>query len=132
MDEERQVKEVQQTNDTVDGARVQRQSVATSRTVSGAVMAKRVIWFIAGFIIILLIVRVVLLLLGANEDSGFVSFVYAISAPFAAPFYGMFSYQPTYGVSTLELSSIVAIGIYALLAWGITKLLTLNKPRTDV
>lgn len=132
MDEERQTTEVKQTSGTVDGANVQRESVATSRTVSGAVMAKRVISFIAGFIIILLIVRVVLLLLGANEDSGFVSFVYAISTPFAAPFYGMFSYQPVYGVSTLELSSIVAIGIYALLAWGITKLLTLNKPRTDV
>lgn len=131
MDEQREVKEVKQTTGVVDGADVRRESVATSRSVSGAVIAKRIIWFIAGFIIILLAIRVVFLLLGANQDSAFVNFVYALSAPFAAPFYGIFAYQPTYGVSTLEISSLVAMAMYALIAWGITQLITLTKPRTE-
>ena len=129
MDEEQKVTEVRKTNQTVGNENVQRESVSTAQTATGAVLAKRVIWFIAGFIIVLLALRVALLLLGANEGNGFVDFVYALSYPFAAPFFGIFSYQPAYGVSTLEVSSLVAIAIYALVAWGIGKLLTLGKTR---
>lgn len=126
--EEQRTTTVRESDGVVDGDHVQQETVATDRTISGTTLFKRVIWFIVGFINVLLAARVVLLLLGAQEDSGFVSFVYAISAPFAAPFYGMFAYQPTYGVSTLEVSSLVAMAVYTLIAWGLTKLLTLNKP----
>lgn len=124
--------EVRETNAVEGNTRVQRQSVATSRQVSGGVIARRVIYYIASIIIALLALRVVLLLLGASQESAFVDFVYAISGFFAWPFYGIFSYQPSYGQSTFELSSVIAIIVYALIAAGLAKLFTLTSSRTDV
>lgn len=92
----------------------------------GAVIAQRVIWYIAGFIVTLLTLRVILLLLSANQDNAFVGFIYAVSEFFAWPFFGIFSYQPAYGSFVFELSSVVAIVIYSLVAWGLAKAFTLT------
>jgi len=127
MEEQRTV--VTETEPTQNGA-VQRESVATTQKVPGYVIARRIVWFIAGIIIAFLIARVVLLLLAANPDNAFVAFVYAVSEPFAMPFYGMFNYQPSFRAATLEVSSLVAIGVYALIAWGIERVIYLSQPRT--
>jgi hypothetical protein len=126
-DQEQQTTEVRETNERQGGANVTRQTVQSTSTASSAVILKRIVWYIAGVIIALLAIRIILLLLGANNESGFVNFAYGLSEVFAAPFYGIFSYQPAYGHSTLELSSLVAIAVYALVAWGIAKLATLTK-----
>lgn len=131
-DQEQQVTEVRESNTVQDGATVRRQEVATSQTVGSSVIARRVIYYIAGFIIALLALRLVLLLLAANQGAPFVDFVYALSGFFAWPFYGIFSYQPSYGQSTFEISTVVAIVVYALAAMGLAKLLTLTSSRTDV
>lgn len=101
-------------------------TVARSST-SGALIAKRVVYYLAGVIIALLALRFVFLLLGANRGSGFVDFLYDVSAVFVAPFNGIFG-EPTFGASYVETSSIVAIVVYAIIALGIGKLLTLNRP----
>jgi hypothetical protein len=131
-DQDQQVTEVRESNTTQDGANVRRQSVATSNTVGGNVVAKRVIYYIAGFIIALLALRLVLLLLAANQGAPFVDFVYGLSGVFAWPFYGIFSYQPSYGQSTFEVSTVVAIIVYALIAMGLARLFTLTSRRPDV
>lgn len=131
-DQEKQTTEVRETNERQGNTDVSRQTVQSESTVSSSVMLKRVVWYIAGVIIALLAIRVVLLLLGANRDSGFVDFVYALSGVFAAPFYGIFNYQPVYGQATLELSSLVAMAVYALVAWGIAKLTTLTKSNPSI
>lgn len=95
------------------------------------IILQRVVWFIAGVIIALLALRVVLLLLAANRDAGFVDFIYGLSSFFASPFYGIFNYEPAYGQSVFELSSIVAIVVYALVAWGLAKLFTLTKSHPE-
>lgn len=124
--DEKQTTEVR-TTEVQDGAtNVQRQTVAASHQEDGAVIAQRIIWYIAGFIIALLVVRIVLLLLAANQSNGFVDFIYAVSGFFAMPFFGIFGYQPTYGEFTFELSSVVAILVYALVAWGLAKAFTLT------
>ena len=125
MDEQRTV--VTESDTTNDGV-VQRESVSTSA--GGGTVVSRVVWFIAGFIIVVLALRIMLLLLAANQDNPFVDLVYAVSYPFAWPFFGIFSYTPSYGVVVFEISSLVAIAVYALVAWGIGKLLTLNRPTT--
>lgn len=130
--QEEKVTEVRESNTVQDGANVRRQSVATSQSVDNGVIARRVIYYIAGFIIALLALRLVLLLLAANQGAPFVDFVYALSGMFAWPFYGIFSYQPSYGQSTFEISTVVAIIVYALIAMGLAKLLTLTSNRTDV
>lgn len=131
-EQDQQVTEVRESNTVQDGTNVRRQSVATSQNVSGGLVARRVIYYIAGFIIALLALRLVLLLLGAVQTAPFVNFVYGLSNIFAWPFYGIFSYQPSYGQSTFEISTVVAIIVYALIAMGLAKLFTLTSNRTDV
>lgn len=104
----------------------------TRARVPAEVIAARVIYFITGCIVVLLALRMVLLLLAANRDNGFVTFIYDISGVFAAPFYGIFSYTPSYGSSVFEISSVVAIIVYALVGWGLAKLVTLGSARRNV
>lgn len=131
MDEVGKTTEVRTTNDVADGTDVRRESVRTATTNDGRVVAQRIVWYIAGVIIALLALRFLLFLLGANRDSGFVDFIYSISAVFAAPFSGIFP-APTYGQFFFDTASLVAIVIYALIAWGIARLFTLDSSRTDV
>ena len=115
-----------------DNTAAERQTVRRSTTVSGVVVAQRIVWFLIGVIITFLALRVILLLLAANQGAAFVDFVYAVGALFAAPFFGIFSYTPVYGQSVFELSSLVAIIVYVLIGWGLAKLLTLTRPHEEV
>lgn len=83
------------------------------------------VYFLFGLLEVLLVFRLVLRLMGASLASGFVSLVYGITRIFIMPFEGIFSKAYTEGLETtsvLEPSTIVAIIVYALLAWGIVKL----------
>ena len=128
MAREEQVTEVREVA-TDSGENVTRQRAVTHDTAPGSVVAKRVIYYITGVIIALLLLRLLLLLLAANQGNGFVDFIYALSGVFAAPFYGIFSYTPAYGSSVFEVSTVVAIIIYALVGWGLAKLVTLGSSR---
>ncbi|RYF29142.1 MAG: YggT family protein [Chloroflexi bacterium] len=132
MDEDRQTTETTTTQVQNGNTAVERQTVASANTVPAKVIAGRIIYYIVGLISILLVLRIVLLLLAANQGNGFVDFVYAVSGFFAMPFYGIFNYTPAYGSSVLELSSIVAIFIYALVGWGLVKLLTIGSRTRDI
>lgn len=91
---------------------------------AGVARAKQVIYFIFGAIEALLALRFVLLLLGANEASSFVSLIYTLSHPFALPFQGIFG-EPTFGASMIAWSALVGIVVYALMAYGIARLVEL-------
>ena len=114
---------------TVETRQADTAPAAPADRADGRVIGKRVVWYIAGFIIALLAVRVVLLMLGANRASGFVDFVYSISGVFAQPFYGIFPTPSYNGQFYLDSASLVAIVVYALIAWGIARLFTLTAPR---
>jgi hypothetical protein len=134
MDEDRdqQTTEVRETNERQGNTNVTRQTVATAHSVDSKVIVRRIIYYIAGVIIAFLALRMIFLLLAANQGSPFVDFIYNVGGFFAWPFYGIFSYQPSYGQSVFEISSLVAIIIYGLIAWGLGKLFTLTSNRTDV
>lgn len=110
---------------------VQKQTVSSEERVSGAILAKRIIYYIGGVIMVLLAVRFVLLLLGASRASGFVNFIYSLSGFFVAPFSGIFK-RPVYGTSAFDSATLVAMIVYAILTVGVAKLLTLNKADRDV
>jgi len=100
---------------------------------STTVFLARIIYYIFGVIIAFIAVRMVLLLLGANQGNAFVDFVYGVSAVFVAPFYGIFGYTPAIGTAVFDVSSLVAIIIYALISWGLVSLVTLgSRSRTEV
>jgi hypothetical protein len=81
----------------------------------------QLVYWIFGLIEGLVAVRFVLKALGANPSAGFAEFIYGITAPLVAPFYGLFG-NPSAQGSVLELHSIVALIVYGLLAWLIAKL----------
>lgn len=58
-------------------------------------MITRLLYIIGGFIEILLGLRILFRLLGANPDSAFVSWVYSWSTPFVRPFAGIFGQDAT-------------------------------------
>lgn len=99
---------------------------------SGATIAERVIWYIAGILLVLLAFRFILALLGANSSNGFANFIYTVSHPFVAPFFSLFGYNMQYGVSKFEIYTLVAMLVYAVIAWGLARLVTLGRPATTV
>jgi hypothetical protein len=99
--------------------------VTENRGVSKAVQVVR---FISGFIIALLAVRFVLALLGANLANEFANFIYMVTDPLVAPFRGLLQVsQFQAGVSRFEIETLLAMAIYALIAWGVTSLILLAR-----
>jgi len=81
------------------------------------------VWLVAGVLETLFGVRIILKLLNANPAAGFAQFITNATAPFLAPFTGLMN-NPTAGNgSVLEITTVIAMLVYALLAWGIVKLL---------
>lgn len=83
------------------------------------------VYFFFGALEILLAFRLALKLAGASLSSAFVGLIYGITGIFILPFEGIFRRGFAQGVETtavLEPSTLVAIIVYAVLAWGIVKL----------
>lgn len=98
--------------------------------VAGTSTAERVIYYIMGLLLALLAFRFVLSLLGANRDNGFANLIYSLSYPFVAPFFGLFGYEVQYGVARFEIETLVAMAVYALIAYAIVKMVRIAR-KTD-
>lgn len=114
------------------GAQVQQQTrtVDTKVAADNTTTAGNIVMYITGFLLILLAFRFVLKLLGANPDSGFVNFIYTVTNVLTAPFDNIFGVtRSTTGEvsSVFEPSILVAGAVYALIGWGIVKLLNVNR-----
>lgn len=127
--EERQT-EIRQETEVGNGESVERQTVRTSESVPGSVLAGRIVYYIGGTILTLLAVRFVLLLLGASQASSFVNFIYGLSGIFVAPFNGIFT-RPTYGTSTFDSATLVAMLVYTIVTVGLARLLTIGDRNRD-
>lgn len=77
---------------------------------------RQIIFFMLSVLETLLVIRFLLKLLGANPDALFTIFVYSMTELFVVPFEGVFSSPQTRG-SMLDLSALLAMIVYALLAW---------------
>lgn len=86
----------------------------------------QVVWYILGFIEVVLAFRFLLKLTGANAAAGFTNLVYSISDPFVAPFLAVFRIQRVEG-SVLEWTTLLAMLVYLLIAWGIVRLFVMSK-----
>jgi hypothetical protein len=74
--------------------------------------------------------RFILKLTAANPGSGFVSFIYATSNVFSQPFSSIFHVTVTYN-SVFEWSTLIAMFVYLVIAYGIVKLIQLVNPVTQ-
>ena len=86
----------------------------------------QVVWYILGIIEVLLAFRFLLKLFGANPNAGFTNFIYSVSAGLANPFRNVFNVSRV-ETSTFEWGTILAMAVYALIAWGIIKMFLMSK-----
>jgi hypothetical protein len=94
----------------------------------GPSILSQIVWLVAGIILILLAFRFVLSLLGANTGNSFAQFIYNTSHPFVSPFFGLFNYNNVqYGVSRFEIYTLVAMAVYAAVAWLLAYLFSLGR-----
>lgn len=71
---------------------------------------RRVVSLLFGILAVLLGLRIVLLLLVANQQNSIVDFVYGATEPFVAPFRGIFQFNEVRaGDATLDIAALVAL-----------------------
>jgi hypothetical protein len=84
-------------------------------------MAKRIVSLLFGVLVVLIGLRILLLLIVANQSNGIVDFIYNVTEPLVAPFRGILSLDTVSpgGASVFDVAALVAlIGwllIYALI-----------------
>lgn len=88
----------------------------------------RIVYLILGILETLLAIRLLLRLFAANPDAWFTQFIYGVTWPFVAPFQGVFPNTEVRG-SVLEFSTILAMIVYALLAWVILAIIRIVRDR---
>ncbi len=71
---------------------------------------------------VVLALRLVFRLLGANTANSFITVLYQLSHVFVSPFHGIFNDQALGNRSVLEVSTLIAILLYALIGWGVVAL----------
>ena len=86
----------------------------------------QVVWYLLGIVEVLLAFRFVLKLLGANAAAGFTSFIYGVTYFLAAPFLTVFRTARVEG-SVFEWSTLLAMLVYLVIAWAISKLFLMSK-----
>ena len=78
------------------------------------------IWLVLIMLEALIALRIGLKLIGANPDSGFAILVYGFSNIFLFPFAGL-TVAPSSGGMVLEVSSVIAMVVYAFVGWAVER-----------
>jgi len=121
------------TQEVIQQTRTVRSGIATDspqkeyQTKKAIFRSYQIIWYVLGVIEVVLAFRIVLKLLGANAFSGFASFIYAVSGPFALPFAGILGTTVS-ASSVFEWSTLIAMTVYFIVSYGIVALFQLIKP----
>jgi len=92
--------------------------------------AAQAVNYVLGVIELFLAFRFFLLLLGANSSNAFVSFVYAVSGLFVAPFKGIFS-NSVQGVAVFDWATVLAMIVYAVIAYAVVNLIAAAQADDD-
>ncbi|MEO0396132.1 MAG: YggT family protein [Cyanobacteria bacterium P01_A01_bin.137] len=88
------------------------------------------IYYLAGALEILLLLRFILRLAGANPENLVARFIYGLSELFVVPFATLFQTPELDPSHTFDISALIAIAVYALLAWLVARLVWIiwSKP----
>lgn len=95
---------------------------------------RRVLSLLFGILAVLIGLRILLLLLVANQQNSIVDFVYGITEPFVAPFRGIFNFDTVSpgGGSVLDVAAVVALIGWLLIYVLLMAILRLGDRRTAV
>lgn len=108
----------------------------TDRSRNSNIKLRKMIYYVLGIIEALLAFRLVFKLLGANSGGAFVSAIYSISGALQTPFRGIFRAAVNNGIETksvLDPTTIITMIVYALIAYGIVRLIKiLETPKNQV
>ena len=123
---ETEVVETRTTDPAVAGSRTSVSERVVEPAGPGPVaLASRIVTFAFGVLQALLVLRIILLLLVANQGNEIVSFVLGVTDPFVEPFIGMFDLnRVTSGEQVLDVAAIVA-----LIGWSLVEMLVLALVR---
>ena len=94
-------------------------------------LRNRILWSLLGFLEILLATRILLRLIAADANSGFAMVIYGITGVFVGPFNGMVA-TPTSGGSSLEVTTLIAMLVYALAFLAIRYVFRLLASRSGI
>ncbi|MBX9697852.1 MAG: YggT family protein [Acetobacteraceae bacterium] len=83
-------------------------------------------WYVLALAEALLLLRFILKLLGANPNAAFTQFVYQLTNILVAPFAAVFKTTAVSG-SVFEWTTLLALGVYYAIAWGIIELLAMSR-----
>jgi YGGT family len=94
-------------------------------------IARRLVDTLFGILELLLVLRILLLALGANSGNALVDGIYNITEPFVAPFIGVFNINHVHpmGSSVIDVAAIVAMVGWAILALIIDAILRVADRR---
>ena len=84
--------------------------------------ATQVIWLFLSVFEALLALRFVLKLIGANPASPFAAGLYGFTGLFLAPFTSLIG-APALGGMVLEVSTLIAMLVYGLIAWAVERII---------
>jgi hypothetical protein len=84
--------------------------------------ATQLVWLIFGILEGLFALRVFMKLIGANPESPFAGLVYGFTSLFLFPFSGLTG-TPAVGNMVLEISTLIAMAVYALVAWALERII---------
>lgn len=95
--------------------------------------ATQLVWLVFGIIEAAIGLRVLFKVLAVNPANSFAAFLYKFTDLFLAPFKTLIG-SPGVDGMVLEISSIIAIAIYLLIAWALERLLfvILYRPRGPI
>jgi hypothetical protein len=90
----------------------------------------QLIWLLVGLLEAVIALRVIFKLIGVNVANPFAALIYSVSNVFVAPFASLTG-APSAGAMVLEVTSIIAMLVYALIGWGIVRILSVlfYRPR---
>lgn len=93
----------------------------------GLYLIARIVSLTGGIIVSLLALRFILILLGANRENAFASFVYNATHLFVAPFFGLFNDREQIGAVRFEFETLIALAFWAFVTWMIVRLVTIGS-----
>jgi len=95
--------------------------------------ATQLIWLLLCLLEAAIALRVVFKLIGVNADNPFAALLYNVTNLFVAPFASLTG-APSAGGMVLEISSILAMIVYLLIAWGLERIVyvAFYRPRGPV
>ncbi len=106
-----------------------RQGIVTANQNSSVARIVNISYFLFGALELLLLTRVVLHLIGANPTNGFANFIDMLSAPFVALFATLLQNPSLGGTSVLEITTLIAMFVWGIVAWFVGRLIWLTMSR---